>query len=69
MCIMHSQHTRGDFIKYMKIDKEMPKDERLQLLLTKEEREAIEEWRYANKIPSRNEAIRRLIKKGLLSKK
>jgi metal-responsive CopG/Arc/MetJ family transcriptional regulator len=42
-----------------------PKDRRLPLLLTEAELKAVDEWRFANKIPSRNEAVRMLIKLGL----
>lgn len=34
--------------------------ERLQMTITAEEIEAIDTWRYANRVPSRSEAIRRL---------
>jgi hypothetical protein len=42
-----------------------PKDRRLPLLLTETELKDIDEWRFANKIASRNEAVRILIKLGL----
>ncbi|MFI0844402.1 hypothetical protein [Mesorhizobium sp. IMUNJ 23232] len=34
--------------------------ERLQMVITKEELEAIDAWRYQNRVPSKSEAIRRL---------
>ena len=34
--------------------------ERLHMKLTADEREAIDDWRYTNRIPSRSEAVRRL---------
>jgi hypothetical protein len=40
-------------------------NKRLPLLLTEAELKAVEEWRFANKISSRNEAVRMLIKLGL----
>ena len=40
-------------------------NKRLPLLLTEAELKAVEEWRFANKIASRNEAVRMLIKLGL----
>lgn len=39
--------------------------ERLQLKITKDEIEAIDDWRYSNRVPSRSEAVRRLIQIGL----
>lgn len=39
--------------------------ERLQLKITKDEIEAIDDWRYANRVPSRSEAVRRLIQIGM----
>lgn len=42
-----------------------PKDVRLPLMVTKSEAEAIDEWRYSNRVPTRAEAIRMLIHRGL----
>lgn len=42
-----------------------PKDVRLPLMVTKSEAEAIDEWRYSNRVPTRAEAIRRLIHVGI----
>lgn len=42
-----------------------PKDVRLPIMVTASEAEAIDEWRFANRIGSRAEAIRRLIAIGL----
>lgn len=41
------------------------KDVRIQLLLSKSEAEAIDEWRFSHRIGSRNEAIRRLVELGM----
>jgi hypothetical protein len=46
------------------MDKE-PKDVRLPVMVTRSELEAIDAWRYANRLPTRSEAIRRLIEMGL----
>lgn len=46
------------------MDKEL-KTERFQIILTPTEREAIREWRFANRISSESEAIRQLIKAGM----
>ena len=43
-----------------------PKDVRLPFLVTASEAKAIDEWRYKNKIPSRAEAMRLLINRGLV---
>ena len=39
---------------------EEPRDVRLPLMVTRSEAAAIDAWRYANHVPSRAEAIRRL---------
>jgi len=39
--------------------------ERFQLVITREELQAIEEWRFANRVASNSEAIRRLVKLGM----
>lgn len=38
---------------------------RLQMKIMADEIDAIDDWRYANRVPSRSEAIRRLIEIGL----
>jgi hypothetical protein len=42
-----------------------PRAVRLPLMVAQSELKAIDEWRYSNRIPSRAEAIRRLIEFGL----
>jgi hypothetical protein len=42
-----------------------PFDVRLPLMVSQSQAEAIDAWRYQNRIPSRAEAIRRLIELGL----
>lgn len=44
---------------------EEPKDVRLPFMVTASEAKAIDEWRYANHIPSRAEAMRLLINRGM----
>lgn len=39
--------------------------ERLHLKITSDEIAAIDDWRYANRVPSRSEAVRRLVQIGL----
>ncbi len=39
--------------------------ERLQLMLSDEELQAIDDWRFENRLPSRAAAIRELISRGL----
>lgn len=39
--------------------------ERLQLLLSPEELAALDDWRFANRMPSRAAAIRELLKRGM----
>ena len=42
-----------------------PKDVRLPLMVTRSEAEAIDDWRFQNRVGTRAEAIRRLIQLGL----
>ena len=44
---------------------ELARGERLQIMLTKEELEALDTWRFARRMPSRAAAIRELLKRGL----
>jgi hypothetical protein len=44
---------------------ELTRGERLQIMLTKEEIEALDTWRFARHMPSRAAAIRELLKRGL----
>ena len=39
--------------------------ERLQIMLTRKEFEALDTWRFAKRMPSRAAAIRELLKRGL----
>jgi hypothetical protein len=41
------------------------KSERLQIVLTAEELDTLDDWRFAHRMPSRAAAIRELIKRGL----
>ena len=44
---------------------EITRGERLQIMLTPEELEALDTWRFAARMPSRASAIRELLKRGL----
>ncbi len=44
---------------------DLTRGERLQIMLTKEELEALDNWRFAKRMPSRAAAIRELLKRGL----
>ena len=46
---------------------DLTRGERLQIMLTKEELEALDNWRFAKRMPSRAAAIRELLKRGLVS--
>lgn len=39
--------------------------ERLQIMLTQDELEALDNWRFARRMPSRAAAVRELLKRGL----
>jgi hypothetical protein len=44
---------------------EITRGERLQIMLTQKELEALDTWRFAARMPSRASAIRELLKRGL----
>lgn len=44
---------------------DLTRGERLQIMLTKEELEALDSWRFSRRMPSRAAAIRELLKRGL----
>jgi len=49
-------------------DRTQKRSERIQLMLDVDELEAIDAWRFDNRLPSRAAAIRELIKRGLLNR-
>jgi hypothetical protein len=44
---------------------EMDRPERLQIILTREELAALDDWRFANRMPTRAAAIRALMRRGM----
>jgi hypothetical protein len=44
---------------------DLARGERLQIMLTKEEIEALDNWRFNRRMPSRAAAVRELLKRGL----
>lgn len=46
-------------------DMNMHRAERLQIILTAEEVAALDDWRFANRMPTRAAAIRELMKRGM----
>jgi hypothetical protein len=46
---------------------EINRGERLQIMLTEEEVNALDDWRFAQRMPSRASAIRELLRLGLAS--
>lgn len=44
---------------------DLTRGERLQIMLTKEEVDALDNWRFTKRMPSRAAAIRELLKRGL----
>jgi len=42
-----------------------PRGERLQIMLTREEIAALDEWRFSRHMPSRAAAVRELLRRGL----
>jgi hypothetical protein len=46
---------------------ELTRGERLQIMLTPAELEALDDWRFAKRMPSRASAVRELLKRGLVA--
>jgi hypothetical protein len=46
---------------------ELARGERLQIMLSAEELEALDNWRFEKRMPSRASAVRELLKRGLLA--
>ena len=44
---------------------DLARGERLQIMLTREELEALDNWRFTKRMPSRAAAVRELLKRGL----
>lgn len=44
---------------------DLARGERLQIMLAKEELEALDNWRFGKRMPSRAAAVRELLKRGL----
>lgn len=44
-----------------------PRGERLQIMLTVQELEALDSWRFKRRMPSRAAAVRELLKRGLVA--
>ena len=44
---------------------ELTRGERLQIMLTNDELKALDDWRFAKRMPSRASAVRELLKRGL----
>jgi len=44
---------------------DLARGERLQIMLTKDELEALDSWRFSRRMPSRAAAVRELLKRGL----
>lgn len=44
---------------------ELTRGERLQIMLTDDERIALDDWRFTKRMPSRAAAVRELLKRGL----
>jgi len=44
---------------------DLTRAERLQIMLTQEELNAVDDWRFARRMPSRAAAVRELLKRGL----
>ena len=51
----------------MKVASTISRAERLQIMLTHEELEAVDSWRFGARMPSRAAAVRELLRRGLAS--
>ena len=47
------------------MNSDLTRGERLQIMLTPQELEAVDNWRFARRMPSRAAAVRELLKRGL----
>jgi len=47
------------------VSADLTRGERLQIMLTPEELEAVDNWRFSRRMPSRAAAVRELLKRGL----
>jgi hypothetical protein len=47
------------------VNADVTRGERLQIMLTPEELDALDNWRFAKRMPSRAAAVRELLKRGL----
>jgi hypothetical protein len=46
---------------------DLTRGERLQIMLTEEEVKALDDWRFAKRMPSRAAAVRELLRRGLIA--
>lgn len=46
---------------------DLTRGERLQIMLTAQELEALDNWRFSKRMPSRASAVRELLRRGLVS--
>ena len=46
---------------------ELSRAERLQIMLTEDELELVDNWRFSRRMPSRSSAVRELLKRGLVA--
>jgi hypothetical protein len=46
---------------------DLTREQRLQIMLTEEELAAIDDWRFARRMPTRAAAVRELLKRGLVA--
>lgn len=46
---------------------DLTRGERLQIMLTEEEVKALDDWRFAKRMPSRASAVRELLRRGLMA--
>jgi len=49
------------------VTNDLTRGERLQIMLTAEELEALDNWRFSRRMPSRASAVRELLKRGLVA--
>lgn len=47
------------------VNNDLTRGERLQIMLTRQELEAVDNWRFTRRMPSRAAAVRELLKRGL----
>jgi hypothetical protein len=61
----YGEFTHSEYAKRCAVNADLTRGERLQIMLTPEELDALDNWRFGRRMPSRAAAVRELLKRGL----